>query len=769
MGTAWFAVCGVLIAVFQVAAAEESSCMPGFESELLIFKVTRKHLRPGTRLGRVGFTDCTDRTRFLFSTDDSRFVVQTDGVVMVKRQVVLHDGHRDFFIHSWDSQGQKLTVPAMVLYRGHHHRNDHHDGHESDTNDQTESSNATRQDAVDPKVPILRFPKSSPGLKRRKRDWVIPNIRIPENSRGPFPEGLNQIRSDKDKEKKIQYRITGPGADEPPVGLFTMDRDTGMLYITEALDREKQDKYVFQAHAEVVGGAKGEDPMDIVIIVIDQNDNKPIFEKSSYLAEVPEASQKGFEVIQVVATDADQPNTDNSDILYRIDRQEPALPNDNMFTINPKTGMIRVNIAELDREKTPQYTLHVQVADTKGEGLTGYTKVNIKVTDSNDHAPVFTEGPYAATIEENKVDAFVVRMIVKDDDDAHSPASNAKFKIIDGDPTNLFSVKTGTNKQEGIITTAKGLDFEKSRKHTLLVTVEKEGQFGTPSSSSTATVVVTVKDVYETLMFEPKERLVSKREDLAVNSSVVQFTASDPDCGVRWKVKYKVISDPAGWLNIDANTGEVTVKSQMDRESIFVKEEKYTALIAAYYDVQIPATVTGTLDIQLQDVNDNAPTIKEHKVIICTKNSATQLLTLTDEDGPGFSSPFSVSLHESAEAKWTARMDGTGTGVILTPVGELERGHHTVAMNVSDNQGMTQVCTVIATACDCSEEEVACREKPNLAVILRTTFVVLLLLGLIGVVVFTIYRSNRKWASHNNRTQASCMEDQQAVRMELIQ
>ncbi|MEQ2305087.1 hypothetical protein AMECASPLE_033965 [Ameca splendens] len=53
MGTAWFAVCGVLFVAFLVVAAEESSCVPGFESELLLFRVTGKHLRQGTRLGKV--------------------------------------------------------------------------------------------------------------------------------------------------------------------------------------------------------------------------------------------------------------------------------------------------------------------------------------------------------------------------------------------------------------------------------------------------------------------------------------------------------------------------------------------------------------------------------------------------------------------------------------------------------------------------------------------------------------------------------------------
>lgn len=53
-----------------------------------------------------------------------------------------------------------------------------------------------------------------------------------------------QIRSVEDNVKKIFYSITGPGADQHPIGLFTVDRDTGILYITQSLDRETQDKYI---------------------------------------------------------------------------------------------------------------------------------------------------------------------------------------------------------------------------------------------------------------------------------------------------------------------------------------------------------------------------------------------------------------------------------------------------------------------------------------------------------------------------------------------
>lgn len=60
-----------------------------------------------------------------------------------------------------------------------------------------------------------------------------------------------------------------------------------------------------------------------------------------------------------------------------------------------------------------------------------------------------------ATVAENKVDARILTMSVTDGDEAHSPAWNAKFTIVEGDPGKLFTVKAASNKQEGILSTAK--------------------------------------------------------------------------------------------------------------------------------------------------------------------------------------------------------------------------------------------------------------------------------------------------------------------------
>lgn len=66
-----------------------------------------------------------------------------------------------------------------------------------------------------------------------------------------------QIKSNKDKESKVYYSITGQGADSPPVGIFIIERETGWLEVTEQLDREKIDRYTVSGGRGVGGVVQG--------------------------------------------------------------------------------------------------------------------------------------------------------------------------------------------------------------------------------------------------------------------------------------------------------------------------------------------------------------------------------------------------------------------------------------------------------------------------------------------------------------------------------
>ncbi|XDV17305.1 hypothetical protein PO909_023188 [Leuciscus waleckii] len=135
----------------------------------------------------VIFNACDGRTRTLFQSSDEGFDVDTDGTVTLKRRVTLHEGHKVFSVDAWDSSGKKHTVSLRVEPVHHHHEDHHMDTVMNISSPQMESPSDDL---------VLMFPKPLTGLKRAKRGWVIPPFHVLENSKGPFPEKLVQIKSD---------------------------------------------------------------------------------------------------------------------------------------------------------------------------------------------------------------------------------------------------------------------------------------------------------------------------------------------------------------------------------------------------------------------------------------------------------------------------------------------------------------------------------------------------------------------------------------------
>lgn len=73
------------------------------------------------------------------------------------------------------------------------------------------------------------------------------------------------------------------------------------------------------------------------------------------------------------------------------------------------------------------------------------------------------------------------------------------------------------------------------------------------------------------------------------------------------------------------------------------------------------------------------------------------------------------------------------TGIILNLATELESGQYTVVLRVSDTHGLEQDSTVQATVCDCTGEEVRCKDRvaagTSLPLILGILAAILLLLS----------------------------------------
>ncbi|KAJ0029222.1 hypothetical protein NQD34_004219 [Periophthalmus magnuspinnatus] len=553
------------------------------------------------------------------------------------------------------------------------------------------------------------FAHMSGHLKRVKRDWVIPPLNLPENDRGPFPKYIVKIKTSKDSNVEINYRITGPGADEPPVGLFTIDRRSGVLQVTQLLDREQRDKYKLWVHAiHAHDGNKAEEPMELIIHIVDMNDNRPEFTPSSFYGQISESARAGDSVMRVMATDRDDPETDHAMIKYRILSQSPEVPSDYIFAINPLSGVISLTGGGLDRETHSEYYLVIHAADMNGEGLSATCTVTITITDSNDNAPQFLIKSASASVPENEAGAEVIRLKVTDEDELGSANTNTKYSIIKGNEGAHFKISTSPDKMEGILSTAKKLDFESTSVFTLLIIVTNEAPFTRPVSTSTATITVTVEDKNEPPMFSPSRIQVALSEDAPIGSSVTYLRAVDPDTARTTKIRFKLNADAAGWFNLDQDTGRVSVRSDLDRESHFVRDNMYTVPVLAYDNDTAPATGTGTLIVTLVDVNDNAPVIQQRRVSVCNVDPVPVQLDIVDSDSPENAAPFTVELQGEHSKSWNIKVNASGNAVFLSPKRRMAVGWFSILLRVYDAGLLYQDSSLDVEVCQCEGVMTSC-------------------------------------------------------------
>uniref|UniRef100_A0A669BG16 Cadherin-4 n=1 Tax=Oreochromis niloticus TaxID=8128 RepID=A0A669BG16_ORENI len=494
------------------------------------------------------------------------------------------------------------------------------------------------------------------GLRRQKRDWVIPPINVAENSRGPFPQMLVSIRSDQDQDISIRYSITGVGADQPPNEVFSIDPVLGKMFVTKPLDREHRSSYHLRAHAVDMNGNQVENPIDLYIFVIDMNDNRPEFKNQVYNGSVDEGSKPGTYVMHLSAFDADDNTTANGMVRYRILSQTPHSPIPNMFTINSETGDIVTVAPGLDREKVSQYTIIVQATDMEGNlnfGLSNTATAIITVTDINDNPPMLTSRTFSGEVPENRVDVVVANLTVIDADQPHSPNWNAIYRIISGDPSGHFTIRTDPISNDGMVTVVKPVDFEMNRAFMLTVVVSNQAHLATgiqSSLQSTAGVTISVQDVNEPPYFPTNPKHIRFEEGVPAGTSLTTFSASDPDRLQMQQIIrtiWRRLNDPADWLSINRSNGQIVTTAMLDRESVYVKNNIYEATFLATDNGSPAASGTGTLQIYLIDINDNPPALipKESQICERTYRSINGVnITAGDADTDPNAGPFVFEL-----------------------------------------------------------------------------------------------------------------------------
>ncbi|XP_056155023.1 cadherin-18 isoform X2 [Lampris incognitus] len=502
---------------------------------------------------------------------------------------------------------------------------------------------------------------------RPKRGWIWNQFFVLEEHMGPDAQYVGKLHSNSDKgDGSVRYILSGEGAGT----IFIIDEVTGDIHATKSLDRERKTHYVLHAQALDRNTEEALEPKsEFIIKVQDINDNAPKFPDGPFVASVPEMSEVGTSVIQVTATDADDPTYGNSArIVYSILQGQPY------FSVDPKTGIIRTALANMDREAREHYAVVIQAKDMAGQvgGLSGSTTINITLSDVNDNPPKFPQKNYQLYVPESAQVGKPVGKIKANDDDLGANAE-IRYSIINSEGANMFSISTDKDTREGIISLKKPLNYERKKTYTLHI--EGTNTHVDPrysylgSFKDTAALKITVGDVDEPPVFTMDYYIMDVYENALIGTEVGTVTARDPDSRnspVRYFMDSK--EDGVRYFNIDEDSGIVRTTQPLDREempwhniTVMASEVDNPSLLS-----QVPVTV------QVLDVNDNPPEIKTDEEVIVCENSrpgqVIQTVTAVDKDDFANGQRFSFALPSQlpANPNFTLKDNEDSTASIIT-------------------------------------------------------------------------------------------------------
>ncbi|XP_074843919.1 cadherin-18 isoform X2 [Carettochelys insculpta] len=480
---------------------------------------------------------------------------------------------------------------------------------------------------------------------RPKRGWVWNQFFVLEEHLGPDPQYVGKLHSNSDKgDGSVKYILTGEGAGT----IFIIDDTTGDIHSTKSLDREQKTHYVLHAQAIDRRTNKPLEPeSEFIIKVQDINDNAPKFTDGPYVVTVPEMSEMGTSVLQVTATDADDPTYGNSArVVYSILQGQPY------FSVDPKTGVIRTALHNMDREAREHYSVVIQAKDMAGQvgGLSGSTTVNITLTDVNDNPPRFPQKHYQLYVPESAQIGSPVGKIKANDADAGSNA-DMKYTIINGDGSGVFSISTDKETREGIISLKKPLNYEKKKSYTLNIegaNTHLDFRFSHLGPFKDVTMLkIIVGDVDEPPLFSMPSYVMEVYENTKIGTVVGTVAAQDPDSAnslVRYFIDHNREEDM--YFIIDATTGTIKTAKIFDRE-----ETPWYNITVAASEIDNPGLLSHVpVDIRILDVNDNPPELaREYDIVVCENakpGQVIQTISATDKDNSANGPRFHYSLDE---------------------------------------------------------------------------------------------------------------------------
>ncbi|XP_061691627.1 protocadherin gamma-A4-like [Syngnathoides biaculeatus] len=513
-------------------------------------------------------------------------------------------------------------------------------------------------------------------------------------------------------------RFQLPGARDPDVGINSIQRyklsqnehfrleirerdddKIPFLLLQKQLDREQKINHSLILSAIDGGTPSKSANLNVTIRVLDINDNRPVFSKEGYSAELQENAALGTSVIKVQATDLDEGANGEVEYEFGGDTNAELM---RLFSLDKKLGVIRVE-GQIDFESTHAVKLDVQASDKGQPPMTTDCRVIIKIQDVNDNQPEIEVTSIASTVAEDAKHGTVIALISVSDADS---GPNGKV-VCSLTPNGPLQLKPSFKENMFSLVTKDTLDRETTSSYDISITATDCGQ---PPLATFKTVNIQVKDVNDNVPEFPQNPFhFYLTENNKPGAPVFSVNAVDKDAGSNAAVSYSIVrqggpNDITSFLNINSETGEVTALKSLDFEAL----KSFQFQVSATDGGSPPLSGNVTVKVFILDQNDNAPVIvyplssngsAQGAEEIPRNSKAGDLVTRVrayDAD-TGYNGWLLFSLHPPGERALFSLDRYTGQIRTLRSFTETDGAEHRLLVLVKDNGDVSLSATATVT------------------------------------------------------------------------
>ncbi|XP_076148868.1 protocadherin alpha-8-like [Alosa pseudoharengus] len=373
------------------------------------------------------------------------------------------------------------------------------------------------------------------------------------------------------------------------------------LVLRKLLDREQQRKHMLLLTAVDGGSPSRSGTLNVTVTVLDNNDNRPVFQQEVYTTDLPENVPAGTIVITLNATDLDEGA--NGEVVYTLGNTLDQRVYE-AFQLDSNSGEIKVK-GPIDFEATDVYRLDILASDKGQPPMTVDCSVIIKILDKNDNEPQIEVTSLSNRVSEDSKPGNVISLISITDNDS---GVNGKV-LCNLDEDVPFELKPSVQDNMYSLITKERLDRERISNYDITLTAT---DLGKPPLSTVKTLHIEVSDVNDNSPeFSQNPIELYLVENNSPGASILSVSAHDKDLNENAVISYHIIrgegmqNDMTSFLNINSENGNIHALKSFDFET------------AKTFKFQVGASDSGTpslssnvtVHVFILDQNDNAPVI----------------------------------------------------------------------------------------------------------------------------------------------------------------